>query len=167
MQGRRPPEISVKKNPEAAFFLEKITICPHKETMRRFLPLVLAALVLLGSPQTVPGQAEEKSLKLVQAVMCENIANGQPVNETVLFSENKEKAVCFTFFNPVPEKTHIYHRWYRRDRLSAKIRLRLDPPRWSTFSRIQFRDGDKGPWRVDITDAEGNILKTLRFSITE
>lgn len=135
--------------------------------MKRTVSILLCSLLLLSVPSATPGQAENEKLTLVRAAMCEGIENGQPVNETVVFSIEKEKAVCFTEFNPVPEKTHIYHRWYRRHRLSAKIRLRADPPRWSTFSRIQFRDGDKGPWRVEITDAEGRILKTLRFSITE
>jgi hypothetical protein len=128
---------------------------------------LLCGLLLLTVPSAATGQAETKKLTLDRATMCESIENGQPVAETVVFSIEKEKAVCFTSFNPVPATTHIYHLWYRRHRLSAKIRLRVDPPRWSTFSRIQFRDGDKGPWRVEITDAEGRVLKTLRFSITE
>jgi hypothetical protein len=126
-----------------------------------------AALALAAATPCRAQAQNEEPLTLVHAVMCEGIQDSQPVNETVIFSVEKDKAVCFTFFNPVPEKTHIYHLWYRRDRLSAKIKLRVNPPRWSTFSRIQFRDGDKGPWRVEITDADGNLLKTLRFSITE
>ncbi len=132
--------------------------------------LLLATFLLAGllaAPAASLSQADNGKLTLARAVMCDGIKDGKPVDETVVFSFEAEKAVCYTFFDPVPEKTHVYHRWYRRDHLSAKIRLRVDPPRWSTFSRIQFRDGDKGPWRVDITDAEGRVLKTLRFSITE
>ncbi|MGD8367959.1 MAG: DUF2914 domain-containing protein [Desulfobacterales bacterium] len=136
--------------------------------MKPTLLIGLCAALILAAAAPCRAQTEnEEKLTLVHAVMCEAIQDAQPVNETVIFSFEKEKAVCFTFFNPVPEKTHIYHLWYRRDRLNAKIKLRVNPPRWSTFSRIQFRDGDKGPWRVEITDEEGNILKTLRFSITE
>ncbi|MBW1746394.1 MAG: DUF2914 domain-containing protein, partial [Deltaproteobacteria bacterium] len=35
------------------------------------------------------------------------------------------------------------------------------------FSSIQFREADKGLWRVEITDPEGNIFHVLRFSITD
>ena len=31
----------------------------------------------------------------------------------------------------------------------------------------QLREADRGTWRVEITDKEGNIFKILRFSITD
>ena len=135
--------------------------------MKRHLALLFMAAGLIAAAAAVHAEADNERLTLVHAVMCEAIEDGRPVNETVVFSFEKEKAVCFTFFNPVPEKTHIYHRWYRRDRLNATIKLQVNPPRWSTFSRIQLREGDKGPWRVEIIDADGHLLQTLRFSITE
>jgi hypothetical protein len=45
--------------------------------------------------------------------------------------------------------------------------LTLKPPRWSTFSSIQLREADKGPWRVEIVDEKDRLHKTLRFSITD
>jgi hypothetical protein len=53
------------------------------------------------------------------------------------------------------------------DKLSTKKKLVLKPPRWSTFSSIQLREADKGPWRVEITDDDENILRILRFSIVD
>ena len=135
--------------------------------MNRSLPITCCLVLLLLIPAAAPAQDEAERPSLVLAVMCEKIEDGEPVNETVVFSIAEEKAVCFTYFDPVPESTHIYHRWFRRDRLSARIKLKVKPPSWSTFSRIQFRDGDKGPWRVEVTDPEGKLLTTLRFSITE
>lgn len=108
-----------------------------------------------------------KTLTLYQAVMCEDIHTNAPRNQTVVFSVSKEKVVCFTSFDTVPEKTFIYHHWFYRDVPSARIRLLLRPPRWSTYSSIQIRKTDIGPWRVEITDVKGNILGVLRFSITD
>ena len=112
-------------------------------------------------------QAEAAKLTLGRAVMCEEIFANAPLNRTVVFSVLKERAVCFTSFETVPEKTYIYHNWFFRDLPSARIRLELRPPSWSTYSSIQIRKTDIGPWRVEITDAEGNILHVLRFSITD
>jgi hypothetical protein len=106
-------------------------------------------------------------LTLHQAVMCEEIFESAPRNRTVVFSVAKERAVCFTSFETVPEKTFIYHNWYYRDIPSARRRLLVRPPRWSTYSSIQIRKTDVGPWRVEITDSKGKILRVLRFSITE
>jgi len=106
-------------------------------------------------------------LKMTQAIMCEEIKDGRPLNEGLTFSSDLGKISCYTEFDPVPEKTTIYHCWYFKDNLSTRRKLILNPPRWSAFSQIQLRETEKGPWRVDITDDEGNILQTLRFSIIE
>ncbi|MGD8701743.1 MAG: DUF2914 domain-containing protein [Desulfosarcina sp.] len=104
---------------------------------------------------------------MARAVMCERIQEYAPVNPAVVFSIERARISCFTEFDPVPEKTHVYHRWYRRDSLITVKRLTINPPRWSTFTSVQLRDADKGPWRVEITDENGDRMHTLRFSITD
>ena len=106
-------------------------------------------------------------LTLGQAVMCESLEAYSPENIAVVFSIGVGKVLCFTSFDNVPEEMVIYHSWYRKDQLSSKRKLTLKPPRWATFSGIQLREADKGPWRVEITDDGGNLLRTLRFSITD
>ena len=111
--------------------------------------------------------ANAEQLKLFEAVMCEEIYSDTPRNPTSVFSAGKEKAVSFSVFDPVPQKTVIYHNWYHRDVPSARIRLKLKPPRWSTYSSIQLRKTDIGPWRVEITDDKGKVYGVLRFSVTD
>jgi hypothetical protein len=115
-----------------------------------------------GSTGAVPQQ-----LTLVQAVTCEEIKEHAPQNQAIVFSITNGKACCFTSFDPVPEKTYIYHNWFYRDKLTARIKLLLQPPRWSTFSRIQLREADRGPWRVEISDQKGTLLRIVRLSITD
>jgi Protein of unknown function (DUF2914) len=111
--------------------------------------------------------AENGGLTLVHAAMCEKIKDYEPYNEAIVFSIAIGKVSCFTSFDNISAETFVYHKWYRRDKLNTKKRLVLRPPRWSTFSSIQLREVDKGPWRVEITDPEENVLKILRFSITD
>ena len=113
------------------------------------------------------GAAGANQLKLFEAVMCEEIYADTPRNPTSVFSVSREKAVSFSVFDPVPQKTFIYHNWYHRDVPSARIRLQLKPPRWSTYSSIQLRKTDIGPWRVEITDDKGKVFGVLRFSVTD
>ena len=110
---------------------------------------------------------EWKKLKLVQSVMSEGIENSAPHNSAVIFPITLGKVFCYTAFDPVPESIYIFHSWYLKDRLITTRRLDLEPPRSSTFSSIHLRQADKGPWRVEIHDQWGNLLKTLRFSITD
>ena len=111
--------------------------------------------------------ADAAQVKLFQGLMCEDIISNAPRNPTIVFSIAQKKAVCFSSFDEVPHKMVIYHNWYHRDVPSAKIRLTLNPPRWSTYSSIQLRRTDIGPWRVEITDDKGNVLGVLRFSVTD
>jgi hypothetical protein len=114
----------------------------------------------------VPTPVLEK-LTLKEAYMCEAVKNFYPINPAVVFSISAKSICCFTVFDPVPEKMVIYHKWYRKDRLTTTQSLTLEPPAWRTYSSIQLREADKGPWRVEVVGPNGAILKTLRFSITD
>jgi hypothetical protein len=135
-----------------------------------FLGVVLAIQIFLPLPsycQNNKRNANAQQLTLSQALMCEEVLNNAPQNPTVVFSATRERAICFSTFDPVPQKAAIFHNWFHRDVPNARIQLILNPPRWSTYSSIQLRKTDIGPWRVEITDEEGNILGVLRFSVTD
>ena len=139
---------------------------------RTLLLQYFAIHFILFLPFTAQSQSEksdttETNIVLVQAVMCEDIQGQTPQNETTVFSIERRKAICFTAFDPVPSQTVIYHRWFHRDRSITRIKLTLKPPRWSTYSSIQLRAEDLGPWRVEVTDSRGRVFQVLRFSITE
>lgn len=136
------------------------------------LLLFSTIITFLLSPFSVQSQSETNDtttakISLVQAVMCEDIQELTPQNSTTVFSVERRKAVCYTSFDPVPAETVIYHHWIHRDRSSVRIKLILQPPMWSTYSSIQLRAEDLGPWRVEVTDAQGQIFQVLRFSISE
>jgi len=127
-----------------------------------------AVLTGIGQEKNDPSKKPASpSFKLVRATMCENVKNQQPVNPTIVLSVSLGKANCFTAFESISEKTYVVHNWIRKDVSVTKAKLFLQPPRWSTFSSIHLREIDKGPWRVEISDSEGNILQILRFSITD
>ncbi len=140
--------------------------------MKRPLVLILMMLHLgpLGPLATwaqtpAPGTLED--LRLAQALLCESIESFKPVNRSVVFPVSQGTVMCFTDFDVVPRETEIYHVWIKRDVLVYRKRLVLKPPRWASVSSIKLREADKGPWRVEIRDADGRLYATLRFSITE
>lgn len=129
---------------------------------------ILAVLTVL------PGSlwAEESSEligepTLTRAVMCESIQKFAPNNIAVVFSIDVGRIHCFTEFDPVPKQTVIFHKWYQSGSLVSVKQLTVNPPRWSSISSMQLRDADKGPWQVEVTDKNGKLLHTLRFSITD
>jgi hypothetical protein len=136
-----------------------------------FLTLLAIACLSIYSVPDVHSQAAPRGsankLSLIQALICEDMKDGIPTNAAVAFSISAGKIYCYTLFDQIPEDTVVYHHWFFRDKPSARIRLTLKSPRWSTYSSIQLREADKGPWRVEISDAGGRVLKTLRFSVTD
>jgi len=122
---------------------------------------------LLKVFQILPAAAASPQLTLVSAAVCESVKELSPQNPAIVFSVAAGKVSCFSFFDPVPKKTRIYHNWYYRDKLVTKIKLTLKPPNWSTFSTVQLQESDIGPWRVEITDQKGKMMRVLRFSVTE
>jgi len=145
----------------------------------KFIAAFMVGLLFLGGffllmpaaqeNQPPPAASSEAAIKigLKQAIMCERVENLVPVRPGLAFSVSSGQVCCFTAFDPVPQPAIIYHRWFRRDELSTQTRLRLYPAKWSTYSVIQLRETDKGPWRVEIIDQNGHVFDVLRFSITD
>jgi hypothetical protein len=106
-------------------------------------------------------------LLLTRAVMCEAIENFEPLGIAAVFSVETGRATCYTAFKGILDTTHVTHKWYRRDELVTTKRLTLRPPSWATYSSIQLRETDKGPWRVEVLNSEGLLLRTLRFSVVD
>ena len=131
----------------------------------RILTWAVLILVFFSGSQAV--SQESGVLTLEDAVMCEEIKNRKPVNKTIVFSIAARRAICFTSFSKVPDKVIIFHNWYKYDKLIARVRLRLQPPQWSSFSSIPLKEKDKGPWRVEVIDPKGKSLRVLRFSVTD
>lgn len=111
-----------------------------------------------------PGNA---TLRLVRAVMCESIDGYEPKYIAVAFSINAGRISCYTLFDDVADTTVVDHKWYRQDELVTTKRLTIKPPKWATYSSIQLREEDKGPWRVEIWNAQSRLIKTLRFSVID
>ena len=142
---------------------------------KSIIPIGLIVWAVLTTFQVAIAQENASSvvsinlhtISLEKATMCEGIKEYEPVNQSIAFSLEIGKIYCFTAFDIVPTKTMIYHNWYRNDRLVTSKRLTLKTPKWSTFSSIQLREADKGPWRVEIQDKNKETIKILRFSVTD
>jgi len=131
------------------------------------LLLLLSAAAGSGRAQDAPAPPASEPLTLVKAAMCEDIQDFAPQNEAIVFSVSNGKVCCFTRFDSVQAEVPIAHTWLHRDRVITSRKLFLKPPAWATYSSIQLREADKGPWRVEVTDQQGGLLAVVRFSIAD
>ncbi len=136
----------------------------------RKLCFIVSLAVVFDAPDAAWSQevsVPSSGPALVKAVMCESIQKLTPDNQAVVFSIDLGRISCFTEFDQVVKQTVIHHKWYHRGNLISAKQLTLNPPRWSSFSSMQLRDADKGPWQVDVTDESDKLLYILRFSVTD
>ena len=116
--------------------------------------------------QSSPSETAEVPV-LKEAMMCESIGDGLPVNAGIVFSIRRGRIFCFTSFAPASQRTAIHHKWFHRGQLTNNQRLGVHPPLSAAASSIQLREADKGAWQVEVTDNSGKILKVLRFSVVD
>jgi hypothetical protein len=135
--------------------------------------ITLAALIVFAfagwgfDSATIAAESAAVGLKLEKAAMCEAIKDFQPVNPGIAFSVATGTLICYTRFSGISEDTRVLHRWYRGDALATTRTMMLRAPQWAIYSSIQLRESDRGPWRVDIVDADNRVIDVLRFSVTE
>ena len=131
----------------------------------RITLLFIAFLIVAGIEPSAAAQSP--GLVLGDTTVCEDVRNGIAEQPAAVFSVDLKRVYCYTDFSNVLEKSVTYHNWFFRDKPWASVKLTVQPPRWSTYSSIQLRDSEKGPWRIEISDEEGRILKILRFSVID
>ncbi|MFC1839130.1 DUF2914 domain-containing protein [Thermodesulfobacteriota bacterium] len=149
--------------------LKKINTVKTKIIVIAVLMIAFTQILCIAD-ETPPADTEvkPKAPVLKVAVLCEDVrASKTPINEAVVFSSSLGRLFCFTNFDPVYEETYIFHKYYFKDKFRDKQKLKLTPPSWGAKSDIKLRETDKGPWRVDITDADGKVFHSIRFSITD
>jgi hypothetical protein len=136
--------------------------------IHRMLPFYIWLVVGMSAvAEPLSDNAGTVSPVVKEAVMCEGVQDGLPVNQTIIFNLSKTSAYCWSEFDPVPADGVVYHEWYRKGLFITRKKLAVHTPRWATYSRLPLRQADIGPWHLNITDQNGNVLQTLRFSITE
>jgi hypothetical protein len=132
---------------------------------RRFV--VVFALVLFSflSAGSVP--AQEETLKVSEMTVTTRILRRNPVDSVRRISAASAKTLyCFTrVAAPDDEERSISHVWYRNGEVMGEYELPVHGSRWRTYSKMVIEKGMRGAWRVDALDDEGNLLKSVLFTM--
>lgn len=93
------------------------------------------------------------------------IVRGNPIDSVHTISSSSVKELfCFTrLTSPDGSESVIRHVWYRGNEKIGDYDLPVKGNRWRTFSRKGVERGATGDWRVEALDAEGKLLKTVKF----
>lgn len=107
-----------------------------------------------------------QELALEKAVICTGVEDRAPVDPGNSFPVSVGRLYCFTQIAATQTPTEITHVWYFGDNERARVTLAVGGSPWRTYSSKLVQPHEVGPWRVDILDATGRTVDSVRFDLT-
>jgi hypothetical protein len=95
------------------------------------------------------------------------VVKGNPIDSVWRISSSSVKTLyCFTrFTGPKDTDTTIKHLWYLNNKLVSEKEMPVKGAHWRTYSSKGVEKGVSGQWRCDAQDDEGNVLKSVSFTM--
>ncbi|MCB0430293.1 MAG: DUF2914 domain-containing protein [Flavobacteriales bacterium] len=103
---------------------------------------------------------------LIAAAICTGVTNREPEGSSNSFSAAQGRLFCYSQVGATSSGT-IHHKWYLEDKEMADIELHVGGYGWRTWSSKHITGAMKGNWKVEITDTQGAVIETLRFTVNE
>lgn len=104
------------------------------------------------------------ALEVVDVSITTQIVNQQPLNSLNTVPAHVDKVYCFTRIVGATEDTWVTHVWYCEDKELARVQLPVNSFNWRTWSSKRILPHWKGAWRVEVLDADGQLLLIVPFS---
>jgi len=125
----------------------------------------LMAVVLLAVISVFSGGSSCFALDVEDASITTQIINRSAIDSLNTVPANVDKLYCYTRIVGAEEDTWVTHVWYCGDKELARVRLAVNSSDWRTWSSKRIMPQWKGAWRVEILDADGQMLLIVPFSI--
>ena len=130
----------------------------------RFTAVAAIICVVLLSAGVTSSVAQEMVVE--QAAISVDVMDREPVDPGNAFPASVAKLYCFTKIAGAESPSDITHVWYYGDTERARITLAVNGNPWRTYSSKRLQLYEVGLWHVDILDAIGNTMETVKFDIT-
>ena len=111
-------------------------------------------------------QEEAAATELLRMIVCEDVAEREPVGAADSFANSVGSLMCFTQVSTREETPmKLYHRWFVGEKLAAEIPIRVGGPMWRCWSRKSIQPSWSGPCRVEILTEEGEVVGVREFTL--
>ena len=119
-----------------------------------------------SAPKKEAAPAQEKGeFAIARAVVGTGVENKEPIGAADAFPASTEKVSCFIEASNVPKDMELTTVWSMGDKEMRKINATVKAgPRWRTWVEKKVA-GMKGDWKVEIKDADGKVLKDVKFKV--
>ena len=113
-----------------------------------------------------PAASSSASGVSVEAKVCKNLQNREPVDVTDSFKVSDGQVITYSKVTGAAG-SEIHHVYFLGDKQVDDIKLKIGGSPWRTNSKKTLRadTGIVGDWRVEVRDANGSVLETLKFKV--
>jgi len=126
---------------------------------------ILWSILLLSPAYAAEDTAPSPEFRIGRLVVCEGVENLEPVGENDIFPGSLDRVYAFLEALDIAGDTTVTFVWYFGENEMARVVLALRKgPRWRTYSSKKL-GGLKGDWKVDLLDAEGNLVRSIQFRV--
>jgi len=136
-----------------------------KKVLFILLAVILSAAIGFAQEETTA--APEAAIVVEELVLCTGVEERQPVEANTEFTNDVGRVYCFSKIVGVTEATPVFHVFYHNDVQMAKIELTVKGTPWRTWSYKTILENWLGDWKVEVQDADGNVLKSAPFKINK
>lgn len=116
--------------------------------------------------QAAPAETTQMSDISVEAVLCTDVVDRQPVGEADTFGDDVGKVWLWTRVKGATDTTFVKHNWYFEGNEMASVELAVKSPNWRTYSSKNILPEWDGNWEVKVVDASGQTLVSKKFTVT-
>ncbi|MDO9351579.1 MAG: DUF2914 domain-containing protein, partial [Deltaproteobacteria bacterium] len=108
---------------------------------------------------------EQAGMVVARLVVGTGVDNREPMGVSETFPATTEKVYCFLEATNLSADTEVSFVWIYGEKEMLKTTLPVKMgPRWRTYAHKNLR-GLKGDWKVEIKDANGNLIKDVQFKV--
>lgn len=135
--------------------------------------LVLGVMLMMAVVATAqtggeasPAETAKMSSITVEAVLCADVVDRQPVGEAETFGDDVGKVCLWTRIKGATDTTFVKHNWYFEGKEMASVELAVKSTNWRTYSSKNILPEWYGNWEVKVLDASGQTLVSKKFTIS-
>ena len=116
--------------------------------------------------QSAKSTSTSANLSVSEAIICENVKNRMPAGAQNSFPWSVPRVYVWSLINAGKYPAKIRHIYYFGEQKISDVALNVRSYSWRTWSYQTISDKRyKGPWRVDIATANGQVLRRLYFEV--
>ncbi|MHC4639824.1 MAG: DUF2914 domain-containing protein [Planctomycetota bacterium] len=109
---------------------------------------------------------QQNNMNVLKATACTDIQNMNPYGADDSFHWSTERVYIWTLLKCERPPSSIRHIYYFKGQKVSEVSLEIRSPRWRTWSyKTLLNKRFIGPWRVDLTSAEGKLIQSIHFEV--